>query len=278
MHDLDQLFDQLVGMLRTEFADDLLGVLATGSRIHGSPGPTSDLDVHVVIAQPRRQRRNIVLQGVEVEMFINPPFQIRRYFGDRGLDEHMFTFGRAIYDPQGVVAELQAEARERWEAGPPPIKGAWMPRYFAADLLRDLEDAADDEAAANLLIARIIEQLVVSHYQLNRRWSAKPKRLLADLERWDAQAAQLARAALAHSPLDTRRAALEALAAYVLAPIGGLMPLEWRIEWEELQPDEEPRTENQRFQNKEYGTKLALECSEGNKETDTKNVHATRNT
>ena len=34
-----------------------------------------------------------------------------------------------------------------------------------------------------------------------------------------------------------RRAALDALAAHVLAPLGGLMPLEWRIEWEELQPD-----------------------------------------
>ena len=236
MHDHDRLFEQLLPILRTEFGDDLLGVLATGSRIHGTPGPTSDLDAHIVIGQPRRQRRNIILDGVEVEMFINPPFQIRRYFSSRGMDEHMFAFGRAIYDPQGVIAGLQAEARKRWEAGPPPIEAAWMPRYFAADLLRDLEDvAARDEATANLLIARIVEQLVATHYQLKQRWPEKPKRQLADLEHWDAQAAQLARAALVCGPLDVRRAALDALAAHVLAPIGGLMPLEWRNEWEELQ-------------------------------------------
>ena len=120
-----------------------------------------------------------------------------------------------------------------------------MPRYFAADLLRDLEDvAAHDQATAELLIAQIVEQLIGSHYGLSRRWPAKPKRRLADLERWDAQAAQFARAALVRGPLDVRRAALDALAGHVLAPIGGLMPIEWRIEWDELQPDQEPRTKN----------------------------------
>jgi hypothetical protein len=238
MGDQDRLFDQLIALLRAEFGEDLLGILATGSRIHGTPGPTSDLDAHVLIAQPRRQRRNIILDGVEVEMFINPPFQIRRYFSSRGVDEHMFTFGRAIYDPRGVVAGLQAEARARWEAGPPPLEATWMPRYFAADLLRDLEDvAAHDQASAELLIARIVDQLIESHYRLNRRWPAKPKRRLADLERWDAPAADQARTALVCGPLEARRAALDRLAAHVLAPIGGLMPLEWRIEWDELQLD-----------------------------------------
>ncbi len=234
---MEQLFEQVVGLLRAEFGDDLLGVLATGSRIHGTPGPTSDLDVHVADrAAALRQRRNIVLGGVEVEMFINPPFQIQHYFGDRGLDEHMFTFGRAIYDPHGAVAELQAEARARWQAGPPPVADAWMHRYALADLLRDLEDVgASDAATANLLIARIVDMLLDSHYRLNCRWPAKPKRRLADLEGWDAHAAQFARAAPAGGPLGERRAALDQLAAHALAPIGGPMPLEWDNGWDELQ-------------------------------------------
>lgn len=119
---MTELCDTLVALLRAEFGEQLLGVLATGSRVHGTPGPTSDLDVRVVIAAPRRQRRNIVLNGVEVELFINPPLQIRRYFADgRGVDQHMFAFGAIVYDPQGVVAHLQAEAREQWYQGPPTI-------------------------------------------------------------------------------------------------------------------------------------------------------------
>jgi hypothetical protein len=41
--DTERLFEPLIALLRSEFGDELLGVLATGSRIHGTPGPTSDL-------------------------------------------------------------------------------------------------------------------------------------------------------------------------------------------------------------------------------------------
>jgi predicted nucleotidyltransferase len=235
MNDQEQLVEQVITVLRDEFGDDLLGVLATGSRVHGVPDATSDLDVHVVIASARRQRRNIVLAGVEIEMFINPPFQIRRYMAEGGNDRHMFTVGRVVYDPLGVIAELQAEAKALWDAGPPPVQAAWMPRYFTADLLRDIEDVAEsDEATANLLIARAVDLLIETHCRLNRRWPEKPKRRLDSLARWDERAAQFARAALAGGSLGERRSALEQLAEHTLAPIGGPMPLEWRTEWEEL--------------------------------------------
>jgi hypothetical protein len=237
MTNIERLFEPLIALLRAEFGDELLGVLATGSHIHGTPGPTSDLDVHVVIDQPRRQRRNIVLEGTEIEMFINPPFQIRRYMADqRGMDPHMFTFGRAIYDPRGVVAQLQGEARAIWQAGPPRYdeRQIWMPRYFAADGLRDLIDTGEDEASAALQIARIVDQLIEMHCRLSGRWPEKPKRRLADLERWAPELARLARDALTCRPIAERRAAVERMAKLVLAPIGGPMPLEWRNEWEEL--------------------------------------------
>lgn len=240
MQDDERLISRVVDILRAEFGADLLGVLATGSRVHGVPSATSDLDAHVVIAPPRRQRRNFVLDGMEIELFINPPFQIRQYMADeRGLDPHMFAFGRAVYDPRGVIAELQAEARAIWQAGPPPIRAAWMPRYAAADLLRDIEDvAASDPASASLLIVRAVEQLLETHGRLKRRWLDKPKRRLDGLASWDAEAARLAREAIGGAALDARRAALERLAAHVLAPIGGPMPLEWRTDWEELQAPE----------------------------------------
>src|SRR4051812_35908900 len=186
MPDVEQLFTPLLALLRAEFGEGLLGVLATGSHIHGTPGPTSDLDVHVVIDQPRRQRRNILLDGLEIEMFINPPFQIHRYMADGGNNIHMFAFGRAIYDPQGLIGQLQDRARALWRAGPPALAESahWMPRYFAADMLRDLTDLGEDEAAAGLQIARIVDQLIATHCRLNRRWPSKPKRRLAELAGW----------------------------------------------------------------------------------------------
>jgi hypothetical protein len=238
MQDVEQLFEPLIALLRAEFDDDLLGVLATGSRIHGTPGPTSDLDVHVVIDQPRRQRRNILLDGVEIEMFINPAFRVPIYFHDGHAGTiHMFAFGRAIYDPQGLVGQLQDQARALWQAGPPALADSarWMPRYVAADMLRDLIDLGDDQAAASLQIARIVDQLIEAHCYLNQRWPGKPKRRLADLSGWAPEVARLASAALTERTLAERSAAVQRMAELVLTPIGGLMPLEWRNAWEPLQ-------------------------------------------
>ena len=47
--------------LRAEFGNDLLGVLAGGSRLRGEGDLHSDLDVVVVIARPERRRWNIVM-------------------------------------------------------------------------------------------------------------------------------------------------------------------------------------------------------------------------
>ncbi len=243
MPEIERLFEPLIALLRAEFGAGLLGVLATGSHIHGTPGPNSDLDAHVVIEAARRQRRNILLHGVEVEMFLNPPFRVRGYFAERHVGTlHMFAFGRPIDDPLGVVAQLQAEARAIWDAGPAPLPPgeAWLPRYFLADLLRDLADIGDNPANASLQIGRIVELALMTHYRINRRWPAKPTRRLADVGRWSPAAAELAASALMPGPLPQRHAAAEQLAALVLTPIGGLMPLEWQNDWEPLkQPKEE---------------------------------------
>jgi hypothetical protein len=155
---VDDIIEKVLADLQAEFGAELLGLLATGSRIHGRPDPTSDLDLHVVISSPRRQRRNRVVDGIEVEMFINPPFRIRRYFRGRGSEEHQFAFGRVVYDPHGAVAAIRSEAVALWQAGPAPVgtQAVWEHRYHPADMLRDLQDiSAEDEATAALLIARI---------------------------------------------------------------------------------------------------------------------------
>lgn len=237
------ILQQVLSLLQAEFGDDLLGVLATGSRIRGEGDATSDIDLPVVIAQPRRQRRNMVVEGVEVEMFLNPPFQIRRYFADerasgRGAEQHMWATGRIFYDPQGFMAELQAEALAQWQAGPLPLSTAerWLARYTAADGLRDIVDVLDaDPERAAYLIGRMLPEVVNMFYRIQRRWLVKPKRVLLDLATWDTTAANLATAACSGTASE-RFAALEGLISHVLTSLDGPMPLTWSIDWEELKP------------------------------------------
>jgi len=238
----DVIIQHVLRELQAEFGADLLGVLATGSRVRGEGDASSDIDLHVVINQPRRQRRNMLVDGVEVEMFINPSFQIARYFADgrasgRGVDQHMWSTGRAVYDPQCVVAELQKEAQRQWAAGPPPIDASgWQVRYLPFDTLRDIGDAMErDEAQAQVMIGALLGELIDTHYRLQCRWRVKGKRVLADLETWDTTAADLVRRSCRGTVME-RFAALAQFMHHVLAPVGGPMPLEWRIDWEDVQP------------------------------------------
>jgi hypothetical protein len=93
------------------------------------------------------QRWNFLVNGVEVETLINPSFQMRHYFEEerhdgRGEMPHLCSFGCIVFDPQGLMATLQAEARAIWDAGPPSLSARerWQFRYHAADFFRDLAD------------------------------------------------------------------------------------------------------------------------------------------
>lgn len=237
------IVQQAVEQLRQEFDDDLVGVLAGGSRLRGEADPNSDIDLVVLIAQPRRRRQNIVIGGVEVEMLLNPVSQIHRYFAEerisgRGLIQHLLSTGRIVYDPYQELANLQMEAGRLWAAGPAPVSATqqWQMRYAHADGLRDIADVAErDSEQASYLIGRLLPQIINDHYRLAGRWLHKPKRILNDLMTWDDAAARLARQSCIGSIIE-RYDAIKTLSEHVLMPIGGLMPLAWQSEWENLEP------------------------------------------
>jgi hypothetical protein len=238
------IIEQVLQRLRSEFNGELLGVLVGGSRMRSQGDRHSDIDVVVVVDRAGRKRWNFIIDGVEIETLINPPFQMRRYFREqwldgRGLMLHLCSSGAIVFDPQGVMATLQAEARAVWDAGPPPLsdRERWLFRYDAADALRDLADVeTTDRERAVFLAARILAATIDRHYRISGRWLAKPKRLFDELADWDADAARLARQACNDSVSSGERcAAVRALVHHVLAPIGGIMPVEWHTEWEPLE-------------------------------------------
>jgi hypothetical protein len=170
---------------------------------------------------------------------------MRRYFEEerrdgRGLMPHLCSTGRILFDLQGLTATLQAEARAVWDAGPPPLsdRERWQFRYHAADALRDLADVeTSDKERAVFLIGLMLPMVINQHYRISGHWLSKPKRLFNDLGNWDSNAARLARQACNGGANPGERcAAVRALVDHVLAPLGGIMPMEWNTEWEFLEP------------------------------------------
>ena len=211
--------------LRDEFGDRLLGVLLAGSYAYGEPMATSDLDLYVVVDEPWRQRRNLVVEGVPVELFINPPHKLSNEIVEAGSTTDMFARGRSVYDPRGVVAGMQAEARSVAEQPRAIPYGDDLERlrYMVTDTTRDAYDllAAGDDGF-ELAMFDAMRWVLEAYYGLTGRRMPKLKYVVRDLSgREPGLADAVQRIFDTGSPREQRWEQLNALAHEVLDPVGG---------------------------------------------------------
>lgn len=229
----DRVSESVVRMLRGEFGAQLVGVLLVGSRAYGTPRASSDWDFFVLIDATWRQRRLLRIGGEEVEFLINPISQVRREFNmwEQPATVDMFAHGLILDDRAGSVAELQAQARQIWQAGPPPAdpKRIAQWRYALCDLVKDVQDLQkDDPHSSEWLMGQGVLSALTGHYRLSRHWLPQQKYLLSDLSLWDAECAALARDTLNPGrPIGERLDALRALSNRTLSSVGG-----WLEDWE----------------------------------------------
>lgn len=219
----------------------VLGATISGSVLRGEGGPTSDLDVYVLVRGRARWRVSGPLHGVYVEEFVNAPCWIERYLasGDApGL--HMLGHGTVVVDRSPVFRRLRRRARARFARGPDalsPEQRLWQ-RYLVWDAWLDAHDllAAGGRTQLVCFLEQQIAALIVAHHALRRRWKPKAKRLLESVAAWDPTFARLLGAwyrADRRSPLALFRR-YAALVRHVLAPQDPDIPMRWRTRPEAL--------------------------------------------
>ena len=216
----DRALEDLLTYVRATYAP--LGIVVSGSIVRGEAGPLSDLDVFVVHGEPWRVREQKRFADVPAELFVNPAFQIRRYFERehaeaRPCTAHMFATGDVIEPADAMIAELVSEARA-WLARPlePTEVQLAQRRYGAVDLLDDARDIIDrDPASASLLLAAAVSEIVAYAFWRRRMFQPRRKNAIAALTKVDTDAAALVHAWQASSGREAL-AAVEALARHVL--------------------------------------------------------------
>jgi hypothetical protein len=221
--------------LQREFGDDLLGVLLVGSLAYGVPRPHSDIDLFVLIRPAWRQRRTLFVDGVEVEIFLNPVQQVRAEFCDTDdpATIAMFAQGRILSDPTGLMKQLVHEAQSIWQRPRPAMAPGtyehFSLRHTCVDLLKDAQDLLEvDEDAAEWVMFAALQSTLNAYYQIQRRWPIRPKYQLSDLAQHAPDLALLVRRILSsQSSIQERYMALESFIDQVLEPIGGRLG-EWR--------------------------------------------------
>jgi len=221
----ERALQQVVDRLHTEFGDKLLGLMLGGSYAYGEVMATSDVDLYVVIGEPWRQRRNLVIDGVDVELFIKPPHKFSAEIAEGEATTDVFARGRVIHDRNGTVAGLQREARTLSEQLRPIPLGddlEWL-RYMVTDTLKDAYDlVAASDPDIDLALSNALHHTLDAYYKLGGRRMPKPKYVMRDLRDREPAFADLVR--LITSTSEDARARwerLDSLADEVLAHVGG---------------------------------------------------------
>ena len=122
----EEQIQQIIDEIRQD--ERIQGILITGSYVYGTPTDQSDLDVRCVTVDGSDWGELDRMRfGTRIEVFFNPPDKVRWYMNESRLEQHgdcihFWANGKIVYDPNGVIAQLQNEAREFWKQGPEPGK------------------------------------------------------------------------------------------------------------------------------------------------------------
>lgn len=217
-----QVLEKTLVRLQAEYPG-LHVVLLAGSVARGEGAVTSDLDLYCLFDAEYRARLTWIVDGVLVEIFLNPYQQVVEYFsqGDEAA-LHMVLTGRVVYgnpaDP--VLLRLREMAGQAFAAGPkaPGEREMTAHRYFALDLYEDALDVAADRWRSLWVGMRILREAVAFFYRIHGRWEVKAKHVLTDLDLWRPSLAAAIRRYMASGEPGDLKAALDE----IYAPLGGI--------------------------------------------------------
>lgn len=191
-----------------------VGVVVGGSVLRGQGDATSDLDIYVVHQAGWRQRVQKRLNGVAIEIFVNPPAQVRRYFVEerkagRPITAHLLTTGFLVLERGTELGKLQAEASIAIQQLPDlSAQELQIQRYLAVDLLDNVSDVIDrSPETAQFVLEQALQRMIVYAYLAANRNLPRLKETIERLDEIDPALQQLARTFYSAGPLPQRQAA-----------------------------------------------------------------------
>lgn len=217
---------------------DPVGILVSGTIVRENPSKASDLDITVIHHEPWRQRAQKVFASVPAEIFVNPPEQIERYFASerkqgRPVTAHMLATGFTIYDPDKVIAELQARAWDVLSAGPETSPNTLtLRRYATATWLEDAIDIVESDPGLCVhFLFNAVDEAVRYRFWEAGHWQPRHKDLLRALGDLDPELADLVLAFYRAGDLTDR---FELARQVLLRSVGETGFFEWESEVESV--------------------------------------------
>ena len=213
---------------------NVIGILLTGSHVHGDAGKHADLDIHIVSNESKtRTRGNIFIRNYEIEYFINPIIQIEKYFEEdfpkNNHTAHMFVNSIFLYENGPELLRLKKLANSYLSKELPDLTeyDIYLCRYTLDDARKDLLDALDleDRYTFELVASDLVKDAIHYFGRIKKIYPAKAKRLDNQLLASDQGFAQkLKNYLLCSADLQTRFTLLNECIAFIESLVGGPRP------------------------------------------------------
>ena len=218
---------------KVEADKDIIGIVLTGSFIHGHLNSHSDLDIYLILHDSvnYRERGNTWVNDVEIEYFKNSPRQIRSYFKKEITSPHtahMLANGKVVLEKSSVVGEIVEEAKKILSLRPAPLKMFQLEllKYKFDDLFKDLADEMHDKngVAFQLIKREITDEVIHLFCKIHQIRRQKNKRLTEQLAQIDPSFVEQLEKLFANKSDD-----LEELKRTIEKLLGEWRPKEWKL-------------------------------------------------
>ncbi len=239
------IIDKFIDSFKNKHANDninVTGILVFGSSLSYKELPQrSDIDLYLVIENNGKRYRGIsVIDGIEVDYFVNPIEQLKLdYENTKKAPKKTVLFmlanGKILRDSNKELESFQSEARDFLQSISKNDMPSFMitfTKYFIEDYLKDIYDNLEDQNdfALHYNIDLLCTYLLETICQIHHLTIEKPKYLTKKINDKDPQFVEIyekvKNAKNNHDAVEQ----IAQLSEYVLEKLGGKLPNEWEIE------------------------------------------------
>lgn len=243
-----EIIKKFINRLKIKHPNDKIevnGILGFGSSFNKKKlNPNSDMDIYLVIKNIGKRYRGIMLvNGVEVDYFVNPIKQlkadwrkVKNKFTTRKTAAYMLRDGEIILDQNNELKKLKEEARKFLEKdleyGRMSSSTLVTSKYFINDYLGDIEDSirGGDAFSFQYNISSLLNYLIEVFCQFHKIPLVKQKYQGTEIAKRDKKFVELYESVSEAFSKGEKFNRIKNLVSYSLESLGGKLPKEWELE------------------------------------------------
>ena len=211
---------------RLEKYDRYLAAYIFGSFARGETTEHSDLDVNVIVDEDNSciNINHPIIGGVKLDLTFISLRQLRARTDFQMKERERIPWiaeTHIVFDKTSELAKLQEQARQVKPKKILPEEYQFIQFMFYHGNDKVERNLATDPTMSLFVMHVGLNDFLKYHYQLQQRWWVSSKRMLADLQCWDAPLAQLVENFSTTSDVQTKFTYWSAIIDHILAPIGG---------------------------------------------------------